>query len=475
VLYNNYVTSSFGTRHLLIFLLLMAIIPAPRLLAGWERLESARISATAGDFTSAAAAYTYAAARLPWYCRLHGETGQAYWLTRQPEEAAYWFSRGESCQGLTMEQWLAYGDALASLGERGSAVRVWKAALIQYGPSSEALSRLGMAARLAGNYAGAIKLYQQALALSPEDVDARYHLALILVATDPISALPELMQVANLDPEREADILLFRTELNRAFLVADTAYQFTLAGRVLASFGEWDLAAEAFQRALSSNDQFAEAWAWLAEAKQMTGGDGRPVMEKALALDPLSAGIHGLDGLLWMQLGSPEKALLSYEKAADLEPDNAVWQISLGNAASAAGDLQTALQYFYQAVELAPEDPGTWRALAVFSLDNEIDVANTGLAATQKLYLLAPEDWDTYLLSGRVSMMLDARLEARTLFMKAIDLAPLEPAPHYYLGISFLESRMYTLAYDKFMDVTNLDPTGIYGWQAQRLLEEYYP
>jgi tetratricopeptide (TPR) repeat protein len=475
VLYNNQVTNSFGTRHLLTFLLLMVIIPVPRLLAGLELLDSARASASTSDFDSAVSAYSTAAARLPWYCLVFGETGQAYWSNRQPGEAVYWFSRGKSCQGLTMEQWLAYGDALAFLGEQGSAVRVWKAALIQYGPSSEALSRLAMAARLAGNYAGALDLYQQALELSPDDVDAHYQMALILVATDPASALPRLMQVSNLDPDREADILVFRTELNRAFLVADPAYQFTLAGRVLASFNEWDLAAEAFRRAILINDQFAEAWAWRAEAKQLTGGDGRPDMEKAIALDPLSAGIHGLDGLVWMQMGFPENALLSYEKAAGLEPGNAIWQISMGNAACAAGDLLAALQHYYLAIELAPEDSSTWRVLVLFSLDNEIDVANTGLAAAQELYVLAPDDWETYLLSGRVSMMLDARLEARTLFMKAIDLAPLEPAPHYYLGLSFLESRMYTLAYDKFMDVINLDPTGIYGWQAQRLLEEYFP
>ena len=475
MIYNTCVASSFGTRHLLTLLLMMTIIPAPRLLAGMGQLNTARAAAAAGELATAVTAYTKAAKRLPWYCPVLGETGQVYWLNRQPGEAVYWFSRGEYCRGLTLDQWLAYGDALASLGEQVSASRAWKAALIQHGPAPEALSRLAMAARQAGDHSGAIHLYEQALELSPEDAEAHYQMALILVAIDPASALSELMQVSRLDPGREADMLVFRTELNRAFLSADPSYQYTLAGRVLASFNEWDLAAEAFRRAITHNNQFAEAWAWLGEAKQMTGGDGRPAMEKALALGPPSAGVHGLDGLVWMQMGAPEKALLAYGKAAGLEPGNAIWQISMGEAACAAGDLQTALQYYYQAVELAPDDPGTWRALAVFSLDNEIDVAHTGLAAAQELFLLAPDDWETHLLAGRVSMMLGARLEARTHLMKAIDLAPFEPAPQYYLGLSFLESRMYTLAYDKFMDVINLDPTGTYGWQAQRLLEEYFP
>ncbi len=321
----------------------------------------------------------------------------------------------------------------------------------------------------------AIDLYQRAIELSPDEAEAQYQLALLLVAVDPASALPVLMQVSSLDPDREAEIREIRKEINRALLVPDTAYQYTLAGRLLGSLNEWDLAGEAFRRALSFNSQYAEAWAWLAEAKQSTGSDGRAAMEKALALDPESPGIHGLDGLIWMQMGRPEDALAAYEKAATLEPENAIWQISLGDASTAAGDISDALQYYYRAVELAPRDPSTWRALALFSLNNDIDVAQTGLTAAEGLSRLAPEDWLTYLVSGRVSMMLNNPLAARTNFLKAIEAAPEEPAPHYYLGLSFMEAQMFTLAYDKLVDVISLDPTGMYGWQAQRLLEVYFP
>lgn len=199
------------------------------------------------------------------------------------------------------------------------------------------------------------------------------------------------------------------------------------------------------------------------------------VIEKALALDPESPSIHGLDGLIWMQMGRPEDALAAYEKAATLEPENAIWQISLGDASTVAGDISDALQYYHRAVELAPRDPSTWRALALFSLNNNIDVAQTGLTAAEGLSRLAPEDWLTYLVSGRVSMMLNNPLSARTNFLKAIEAAPEEPAPHYYLGLSFMEAQMFTLAYDKLVDVISLDPTGMYGWQAQRLLEVYFP
>lgn len=475
MLYNNNVKRLPVSYLVIIVLFLLSIILAPRIIHGVSDLTSANNLFAAGNYTAAASAYASAAARLPWDKSLSGLTGQAYWLSGEPEVAVTWFMQGDSRHALSQEDWLTYGDTLAALGDNTTAICAWKQSILLHGPSLEALSRLASTARQAGDYQAAIDYLEQASVLAPEDAGAHYTLGLLLAATAPEKALPELMQALDLQPDLEGTIQVLRTELNRAFLVEERAYQFTVSGRALASIGEWDLAVEAFRRAIEADENYAEAWAWLGEANQQVGMDGYTQLMKALALDPQSVSIRALIGLYWLRQGEPENALASYKRAEALEPENHIWLIALGDAASASGDLAAALEYYSNAIDLAPEDTAGWRALALFCLDQDFDVENTGLAAAQQLFHLAQEDWLTYQISGRVALRLDRRIEARSLLLKAIDLAPAEPSPHFYLALLYLESGLPALAYDKLVDTRVLDPEGAFGWQASRILEQYFP
>jgi tetratricopeptide (TPR) repeat protein len=469
------VNQRFGLKHLLILTILMAIILAPRPLAGAAYLESARCSSQAGDFAAVSSALAAAAPRLPWDASLFGMAGQAFRLAGDPEQAIHWFAGGADRHALSLTDWLAYGDTFAVLGDVPSALWAWKQSILLHGTSLGAASRLATASRQAGDLANAIGYLTDIILLAPDDAGTHYKLGLLLTATAPEKALPELMKAAALDPELEDPVQALRLEINLAFLVDDRAYQFTICGRALALQGDWDLAAEAFRRAIGEDEEYAVAWAWLGEARQQTGADGRPQLDRALSLDPRSASIQAFDGMYWMRQGDPEKALTSFEKAAAIEPENPVWQVSLGNAASASGDLLAASQYFHRAVELGPDDPAAWRALALFSLENETDVENSGLTAARQLLRLAPDDWLTYDIVGQVATQLVVRVEAIAQLQKAIALAPQEPAPHYHLALAYLESGKNALAYDKLLDTLALDPDGTYGWHAKRILEQYFP
>jgi tetratricopeptide (TPR) repeat protein len=185
--------------------------------------------------------------------------------------------------------------------------------------------------------------------------------------------------------------------------------------------------------------------------------------------------VQALDGLYWLRNGQEEKALAAYQKAADLEPDNANWQIALGDAAAAANQLVEATSYYHRAVELASQDPAAWRALALFSLNYDTDIQNTGLFAARQLLKLAPNDWLTFDIAGQVATLLLAQGEAEAHFLRSIELAPQQPAPHFHLALAYLEFGQNALAYDKLVDTINLDLNGSYRWQAERLLEKYFP
>lgn len=466
---------NFGLRQTAILLTLLALFLAPSPLAGALDLESASRSLAAGDYADASAAFARAAPRLPWRGDLWGQAGQAAWLAGEPQQAIRWFGEGEARRALNLADWLAYGEAFQALGDMESAVRAWEQSVEQFGPSADAEQRLAAAYRLAGDYEASIVSLKKALELAPEDAGAHFELGLLLAASSPSEALPELMQAAALDPALDASVQFLRAELNRAFLVEEPAYHFLTAGRALAALGHWDLASEAFRRALEADMEYAEAWAWLGEARQHTGLDGRPQLDRALFLNPASASIQALDGLYWLRQGQPEKAILACAKAAALEPENPAWQVALGDAAAAAGEFTQAIGYYQHAVELDPDNLSAWQGLALVSANNGADVEGTGRMAARQLLRLAPDDWLTYDIAGRMAFLLYAREEAERYFLKAIELAPGQPAPHLHLALAYLEFGEAASAYDKLVDTIQLDPEGAYGWQAQRLLEQYFP
>jgi len=116
-----------------------------------------------------------------------------------------------------------------------------------------------------------------------------------------------------------------------------------------------------------------------------------------------------------------------------------------------------------------------WRALAEFSLNNGVDVAGTGLPAAQKLLALAPGDWQSNDLAGLAAFETSNFAESEQLFLKAIQIAPDQAAPHEHLGLAYLQTGERAPAYEQLIQATSLDPNGVYGDQAQRLLEQNYP
>lgn len=465
----------FDILHASLLLVLIALIIFPRILWGCAIHAEAREAVNQEQFVSASSLYLSAMKRVPFPCKLYGTAAQVFFKADNQNEAIHWFYQGEACGGLSFEDWLVFGDSFYEIGDESNAIRYWTIARTEFAASFDVYKRLGMASQKLGDLPGAIHFWQNALIISPENASAHFQLGLLLLATDPEKALPFFMKASELDPEFERTSHFIRTELNRASSSDNKSYVLTTAGRILAGLDEWDLSIVAFKLAIRENDLYAEAWAWLSEAQARTGQDGRREMEKALYLNPESASIHALDGLYWMQVGKPEKALLAFKQAAFYEPKNAIWQVSMGNTAVILGDYSSAIQYYYKGVELAPENPTTWKALASFSLDNDVDVRNTGFSASLELFRLAPEEWSSLVLLGRAENILGNRMQARVYFLKAIDLSPLEPAAHYYLAEAYLESDLKYLAYDKLLDTINLDPEGIFGWQAQRILDQYFP
>jgi protein O-GlcNAc transferase len=220
---------------------------------------------------------------------------------------------------------------------------------------------------------------------------------------------------------------------------------------------------------------YSDAWAWLGEAYQHNGKDGLPALQKALELDPGSASNQALIGLYYRRQNQIDLAWSAYLKAARLEPENPAWQQALGDLLAQKGDLVNALEYYQTGVDLSPLDPLAWRALAKFCVQYDVQIESLGMQAGLQLLKLAPEDWRSHDIMGQILMADGDLISAEIYFKRAVEIAADQAEPYLHLGYLLLQQDRGDEAYDILGTAHQLDLNGSIGWQAQRLMDQYFP
>jgi tetratricopeptide (TPR) repeat protein len=253
----------------------------------------------------------------------------------------------------------------------------------------------------------------------------------------------------------------------------DPALKSLAIGRILGALDEWELAAEVFGQAVQADVNLAEGWAFLGEAKQQLGQEGRVEIELALKLKPQSTLVLAVQALYWQRQGRPELALVALSRAAELEPANPAWQAALGNSAALMTDLPLALEYFRAAVRLEPNNPLYWRALGDFCVRYDIHLEDAGLPAARQAYLLAPDDPKTLDLLGAVYMGLEDLDSAERFFQRAVQAAPALVSAQLHLGQLYIQKGNNDKAAPYLEWVVSHAPGTPSAEVAQRLLEQY--
>jgi tetratricopeptide (TPR) repeat protein len=455
----------------LILISVLMLILAPRPLTGLMELSSAVRFDKAGEHLAAALAYKSAAERLPWQPSLWEKAGTSALLGGNLPDAITLLTKAAARNAISKNGWVSLGLADQETGDLPSAMKAWRNAL----PMAEAYRYLAQGQRISGDFPAALDSWHASLLQNPQEAAAHYQVGLLEMALAPSKALPDLMRAIQLDPKLDATVQNLRGALNAALLSDDRSYQFVISGRALGASGNWDLATEAFRNAIALRADYAEAWAWLGEAKQQQGQDGSAEIERALAINPDSAMLQSLYGLYLQRQNQPEKALAAFQKAAALQPEEPGWQMALAGAYEQTGNLIAALEHYQRAVALAPGEATAWRALAEFSLRNSVDLAGTGLPAARRLVELVNNDWQADDIAGQILMENADIIGAEALLKKAVELDPTQAAPALHLGLLYLQTGNRASAYSYLSQAKVFDPDGPYGWQAKRLLEQYFP
>ncbi len=450
---------------------LLAAIFLPLIYTGYSAIKRGEAEFAAKDHLNAAESFEQAARLLIWRSDLWEKAGIAAGAGGNLSDAIILLKRAPK---LSEQGWLMLGYCYFNTGDTRSALKAYQQGL-QAHDSAPLYAGLAFMYRQQKDWPAESDTLKNQIRLKTDDAYAHYRLGLLLTFLEPEQALPELMLASSLDPETDSAVQTLRAALNVSATQADPSQQLVTIGRALGLVQEWDLSIAAFEKAITLNADNAEAWAWLGEAKQQTGRDGRVDLDQAINLDHTSVIVRALRGLYWNRQEKYSQMLAEYLLAAEYEPTNPAWQASIGDAQLKRGDLLAALTAYQRATELAPNEATYWRLLAIFCAENGVRIEDVGLPAAQKAVMLAPDDpfaldalgW-SYLSSGRYA-------NAEQTLLDVIDRFPEYLPAHIHLAMTYLAQGNHAAAFTELTYVRDADANGTNGSFARQLLERYFP
>jgi tetratricopeptide (TPR) repeat protein len=272
----------------------------------------------------------------------------------------------------------------------------------------------------AGRWQDAEKLYQQVLAVEPNNPDALHLLGVIASQ--------------NKQHTKAADLI------RRAIAVKPGAAEFyNSLAIVMRRLGRLEEAEAAYRGSLRLNPNAFEVHHNLGMclAKQNRWEQAVSSYSKAIALCPDRGEVYANLGAAHAALGHYDEAVTAYQKALLLKPDFAETLNNLGNTYLEQGKLDLALASLQKAVTLDPERAEFHTNLGVaFDKLGRFDEA---LAAHERAIELRPELATAYINLGSVYSNLGRSEDAVSCYQKAIQIQPAGADVHTNLAIAFCQ------------------------------------
>ena len=310
------------------------------------------------------------------------------------------------------------------------AVDAAREAVRQDPTSAETWGRLGNRLSVHDFRAEALRCYERAEQLRPDEFSWPYLLGLTLQKAD---------------PERAAEVLSRALALDEGYAPAHVHYAETLV-----HLGRFDEARRHFERArrLDPDNPYAEAGLGQLDLSAGRIEAAREHLERATRLDPRHKEAHQSLAQVYLALGDPERAREHAELTHDLpdrtrmpdprlraqrpEPVGSKAHSELGEALQRAGKLEEAIPHFREALRIKPES-----AVAHYNLGTILlRQGKTGeaLEHLSQAVRLRPHMAMAHVNLGTALMGLGREDEAAAHFREALRTKPDDADAHYNLG-----------------------------------------
>jgi superkiller protein 3 len=458
-------------RLILLVILGTLLVSGPSVISVTQNLQDAQSWFAVGNYQEQANHLIQAAQAYPWWKAVWEDIGLAAYRAGDFPLAVESFEKSHQFGSISSQGLILLGEAYLEMGEDQDAEDIWK----ELEDTPQALQNLALFYENQGKFTEAISAWEKYLDLNQDDLDLDlfYHYALLLAAELPPQAVVYLDQSAEDYPE--AGLI---SEAIKSSLGEDTTYQYISTGQVLASIGEWRLAAYALEQAATLTPDYLEAYVYWGEVLQHINNpdpDPRDVLERALEIDQNSPLANMFMGMYWQRQGNHSQALVFFEKAEQSWSEYPGIYLEQGKSQAALGNLEEALIEFQTAIELAPLEPIYYHQLAEFCVRYAFQVQETGLPAARVAVQLDDQDPANLDVLGQVLLELEDQQNAIRLYNRALEVDPTFAPAYYHLGIlySAMDNPDKAIYYLQQVLVYSNNPA--IRDQAERLLATYLP
>jgi len=461
----------------MILIPLFGLAPRPHKLSAL--IKQVEFGMSIGNFEQAAHNLAAIAEITPAYTGLWELAGFAALRSGNYQDAVDYFDQAQQQRSLSRAGQEALAEAYLHLRQGERAESIWSE-LVQTGSGTADVHKQLLSIHLSRkDFTAAIDDLRHLVALHPDQANYRYDLGLLLSTQQPDIAMPYLSQAAELDPSYRRQVDVVSKGILRGQQEGDESYALVESGRSLASLGEWELAATAFEGATVLRPDYADAWAFLGEARQhITAPDmdtvGLDELQQALALAPSSLTANTLMALYWQRQSKFDLALEHLQAIRKEYPNNPALAAEVGSTLAMQGELSAALDAYQQAVELSSEAPLYLSHLANFCVQYEYLAREVGLPAARKAVLQSPNDPYVLDAMGQVLFLLGDVHTAERYYNQALARDPNYPSAHIHMGLSKILQGESTAAHQHWNFVISLDPDSVDAEQANRLISTYF-
>jgi len=181
--------------------------------------------------------------------------------------------------------------------------------------------------------------------------------------------------------------------------------------------------------------------------------------DRAIDLDPDDANAYYKRANIHFDMGNYEMALADYSTAIKLNPNYNDAYFNRGLAHADMGNLQAAIADFSNVLQLNPNDPDAYyhRGLA----SHDVDDFQSSIQDYTQAILLDAENPYPYISRGLAHSALGDKQKAIGDYTQAIRVAPDEPDAYYSRGRSFSALGNYQGALDDYSKTIELDPKNV--------------
>jgi len=341
--------------------------------------------------------------------------------------------------------------------------------------NSTAYNTLALLELSKGHRDQALKCYQRIIAISPNDVRARYQCGMLyLDAKDTASAIKiagDLLSQFGKRPEGHMirGLVLYQqknygdavVELEKTVQLGRIPLAHHYLGLSHYNRGEFELALAQFNKELDLNPKQYQARLLIATIwlKQKKPDEAISVLENALRIDPKNALAHNALGSAYLAKGQPDEAIKEINRALELDPGLVDAHLKKGLFSLSKGNAQQGEIELENAVRVAPELLNTRFVLAAFQMKNR------QFAKAEQTFRkgITGQKSDALMYNSLAQVLFTENKEAEALqsLQKAKEVDPGYFASYFSLAQFYASKGAYEKSLNEYAGVLKRDPGNV--------------